>query len=130
MITENLSTLKIHKLTQAQYDRELAAGNLDEHAIYLTPNNRELITIEDIDNICTANPIITFTIEGIGYEAEEGMTWGEWIVSDYNTTGYILSEACSLLDLDRRATDNGANGACPDTVIEAGRVYDRPSEPM
>ncbi|MBQ2003391.1 MAG: hypothetical protein II240_08865 [Bacteroidaceae bacterium] len=37
MITENLSTLKIHKLTQAQYDRELEAGNLDETALYLTP---------------------------------------------------------------------------------------------
>lgn len=38
MITENLSTLKIHKLTQEQYDRELAAGNIDENAIYLTPD--------------------------------------------------------------------------------------------
>lgn len=37
MITENLSTLKIHKLTQAQYERELAAGNIDESALYLTP---------------------------------------------------------------------------------------------
>lgn len=37
MITENLSTLKIHKLTQAQYDRELEAGNIDESALYLTP---------------------------------------------------------------------------------------------
>lgn len=42
MITENLSTLKIHKLTQAQYDRELAAGNIDVDALYLTPD-------EDID---------------------------------------------------------------------------------
>lgn len=38
MKTENVSTFKIHKLTQAQYDRELAAGNLDENAIYLTPD--------------------------------------------------------------------------------------------
>lgn len=38
MKTENISTLKIHKLTQAQYDRELAAGNIDENALYLTPN--------------------------------------------------------------------------------------------
>lgn len=37
MDTKNLSTLKIHKLTQAQYDRELAAGNIDENALYLTP---------------------------------------------------------------------------------------------
>lgn len=38
MNTENLSTLKIHKLTQAQYDREFASGNLDENALYLTPD--------------------------------------------------------------------------------------------
>lgn len=38
MITENLLTLKIHKLTQAQYDRELEAGNLDDNALYLTPD--------------------------------------------------------------------------------------------
>ena len=38
MITENLSTLKIHKLSQEQYERELAAGRLDENAIYLTPD--------------------------------------------------------------------------------------------
>lgn len=37
MITENLSTLKIHKLSQAQYDRESKNGNLDETALYLTP---------------------------------------------------------------------------------------------
>ena len=38
MITENLSTLKIHKLTQAQYERELEAGRIDESALYLTPD--------------------------------------------------------------------------------------------
>ena len=38
MNTENLSTLKIHKLTQAQYDRELAAGRIDPNALYLTPD--------------------------------------------------------------------------------------------
>ena len=30
MITENLSTLKIHKLTKEQYDREFEAGRIDE----------------------------------------------------------------------------------------------------
>ena len=38
MITENLSTLKIHKLTQAQYERERDAGRIDENALYLTPD--------------------------------------------------------------------------------------------
>lgn len=38
MLTENLSTLKIHKLTQEQYNRELESGNIDEVALYLTPD--------------------------------------------------------------------------------------------
>lgn len=40
MITENLSTLKINKLTQAQYEREKNAGRLDEFALYLTPEKK------------------------------------------------------------------------------------------
>lgn len=38
MNTKNLSTLNIHKLTKAQYDRELAAGRIDEDALYLVPD--------------------------------------------------------------------------------------------
>jgi hypothetical protein len=39
MKTENLSTLKINRLTQEQFDREKAAGRLEENALYLTPDN-------------------------------------------------------------------------------------------
>ena len=38
MITTNVPILKIHKLAQAQYDRELANVNIDENALYLTPD--------------------------------------------------------------------------------------------
>lgn len=34
--------------------------------------------------------LISFTIDGTTYQAEEGMTWGEWVESDYNTDGYIV----------------------------------------
>ena len=44
MNTKNLSTLKIHKLTKAQYEREKAAGRLDNNAIYLTPEEDVTIT--------------------------------------------------------------------------------------
>lgn len=37
MVTENIPTLKINKLTQAQYDRELEAGRINENELYLTP---------------------------------------------------------------------------------------------
>lgn len=52
MNTQNLSTLKIHKLTQAQYNRELAAGNIDSTALYLTPDENP--TIADISGLQTA----------------------------------------------------------------------------
>lgn len=49
MITENLSTLKIHKLTQAQYNRELENGNIDKSALYLTPDEGDYYTKSEID---------------------------------------------------------------------------------
>lgn len=54
MITENLSTLKIHKLSKAQYERELASGRIDENALYLTPDEAvdlsPYATIEQLDD--------------------------------------------------------------------------------
>ena len=36
--------------------------------------------------------LITFTIDGVEYQAEEGMTWGEWVDTPYNTLGLINQE--------------------------------------
>ena len=36
--TEILSTLKIHRLTQEEYDEKVASGEIDNNALYLTPN--------------------------------------------------------------------------------------------
>ena len=32
--------------------------------------------------------LITFTVDGTEYQAEEGMTWGEWVDSEYNVDNY------------------------------------------
>lgn len=32
--------------------------------------------------------LITFTIDGVEYQAEEGMTWKEWVDSEYNILNY------------------------------------------
>ena len=57
MVTENLSTLKIHKLTKAQYEREKNKGALDENALYLTP---------DDDIVKNTMPVIDLTEMGLG----------------------------------------------------------------
>ena len=33
---------------------------------------------------------ILFTIDGDTYHAEEGMTWSEWVDSEYNTDGFYF----------------------------------------
>ena len=54
MFVENLPTLRIHKLTREQYEREEAAGRLEENAIYLTPDEgvdlSEYATIDQLEN--------------------------------------------------------------------------------
>ena len=42
--------------------------------------------------LCNATELITFTIGGTSYTALSGMTWGEWVVSEYNTDGYMFSD--------------------------------------
>lgn len=51
------------------------------------------------DLIATVTPVlyveptlIAFTINGIEYQAEEGMTWSEWVASSYNSGGYTESD--------------------------------------
>jgi hypothetical protein len=54
---ENLKTLKIHKLSQEQYDRELLAGNLDPNAFYLTPDDGDADSITiDLENVNVGAP--------------------------------------------------------------------------
>jgi len=55
LITENLSTLKIHKLTKEQYERELAAGRIDKNALYITPD--EVGTVDDELSPTSTNPV-------------------------------------------------------------------------
>lgn len=35
--------------------------------------------------------IFSFTINGVTYYAEDGMRWNEWVESQYNTGGYVVS---------------------------------------
>lgn len=53
MITENISTLKIHKMSEKQYNRELATGNINNTDIYLVQDtsNSSMENIAYIDDI-------------------------------------------------------------------------------
>lgn len=42
--------------------------------------------------------VITFTINGTEYQAEEGMTWKEWVYSEYNVIGFYLDNLDNYID--------------------------------
>ena len=69
MIIENLTTLKINQLTQAQYEAALAAGTINENEIYATPDDNELDTttflrVSDVGSAVDTNPINADTLGG------------------------------------------------------------------
>ena len=69
MLTENLSTLKINRLTQEQYDTALTNGSINANELYLTPDDNELDTsaflrVTDVGSAVDINPINADTLEG------------------------------------------------------------------
>lgn len=79
MNTENLSTLKIHKLTQAQYDRELNAGNLDASAFYLTPDEEIDLATQNTSGLLSAEDKIQLDYGGtpivVATSSDDGVTY-------------------------------------------------------
>lgn len=75
MITENLSTLKIHKLNKEQYNREYANGNLDENALYLTPEEDGNVIVKDDNELIFENSSMNQTggIHMFTYEDSDGV---------------------------------------------------------
>lgn len=45
-----------------------------------------------LDYIINGPKLITFTIDSVEYQAEEGMTWQDWVNSEYNTIMLSISD--------------------------------------
>ena len=85
-------------------------------------------------------PMISFTIHDnydqttTTYQAEEGMTWGEWVASSYNTDGYTVQHYDDLGDIVvcdfAIITIQGANGyvyPSPEDMVLADQEYILPN---
>lgn len=53
--------------------------------------------------------LISFTIAGTNYQAEEGMTWGAWCESSYNTDGYYATAGETILTKNGELVGNASN---------------------
>ena len=93
MIVENLQTLKIHKLTEAQYQRTLSEGNIDPNALYLTPDESLII-----DN--------TLSIDGAAADAK---VTGDRIYNSRRWDGWIDTDTGVYIDTAAKTITFGAN---------------------
>lgn len=65
--------------------------------VTLTKNGQETVgnlnyyDEEDVVITPTSKPKINFIVNGITYEAENGMTWEDWVNSEYNTGSFTIS---------------------------------------
>ena len=67
--------------------------------------------------------LISFTIDGDHYEAEDGMTWGEWVDSEYNTGGAYVSGDRINYQSNYVSTDGEESGAVTPTDVISAQGY-------
>ena len=82
----------ISALEAAIKDNESDIGRIDNNLLAtidrVTALENALKALEIYDGEISTDSLITFTVDGITFEAVEGMTWEEFVNSDYNTGGF------------------------------------------
>lgn len=86
--------------------------------------------ITDIDTLVgggiegTTPALISFTIAGTSYQAEEGMTWEQWVDSEYNNAPACwVSGNVVYYSPDGGGTTYNIKDQTPTTVINSGVAY-------
>lgn len=68
--------------------------------------------------------LISFTIDGESYSAEEGMTWGEWCANEeYNTDGYKLNDDNRVVSSSGTLVEHGGNAVLASASPSEGVSY-------
>ena len=97
------------------YDANLSPSYLsgnnpsDSYSYYgsrLTLYIREDITIPDEPEIVLPK----FTIAGVEYQYEEGMTWSNWVYSEYNTGGWKIGPSSYVISSDNTKQVRDSSG--------------------
>ena len=63
--------------------------------------------------------LISFTIAGTSYQAEEGMTWEQWVNSDYNTIGATIQNNLVVNSKGNAALDTVSSSSQTINAYEA-----------
>ena len=72
--------------------------------------------------------LISFSIAGTTYQADSGMTWGEWVNSNYNTGNFIVETPSSTVKVNNSGaryvydSDVGSTVSSASTIVN-GKAY-------
>ena len=67
--------------------------------------------------------LINFSINTVSYQAEDGMTWEEWVNSSYNTDGYTIGNAMGFSAVQKGNNYITGSSSPSTTLIESDKKY-------
>lgn len=80
-------------------------GNINSDGYYSSKNmygvRPVIVVLRSLFGSDITDKKIQFTIGGVSYRALEGMTWGEWLESEYNVDGFSLAESGEIINADK-----------------------------
>ena len=121
---QSASTTKSYDLSTSSKWNSLSVGS---HSVYVVACADGYSDSDASVAVVVNKPVslISFTIAGATYEAEEGMTWGEWISSSYNTTNWEWdgTQNINIGAPSSRGIFLNGNAVQGLTVIVAGGTY-------
>lgn len=95
--------------------------------IYQVDNTNSCWNVFSSNGTVSLKTFIQFTIDGSTHQAEEGMTWADWVASDYNTEGYIIYDISGsnyiCNSLGTYAVAKGSNQVATTDIIISGTAY-------
>ncbi len=121
--TFDLSTLNLSAGTHEVTVKARASGYVDSPASNV------------VSYVVAVQQTIVFTIDGTTYYAEEGMTWGEWVESEYNTGGFYVSTDGKYIEngeittsengepMNKRLKIQASTAESITTSIQNGQIY-------
>ncbi len=74
---------------EIKYNDEVIA-TLEKGQTATIPCDGKKMATDIVVSISASANLITFTVDGVTYQAEEGMTWAEWCESEYNTNSFYV----------------------------------------
>ena len=107
----------------------MAKGNFIEYVVSDNPNKypnggEQSGYYYELDGAPETVTLISFTISSISFQAEEGMTWAEWVASSYNKNGYAISSDGKVVNRTGRSyiVDDEV-AVTPDDIIKPNYEY-------